>query len=115
MGCLFLLEAWTHLFYFNAIARFRVWQVAALQGVFSPLQVATGSLWVLVFMWLKFTVLWRMARLGAMVAGIYVPENIRRCVLNNYDVEVLHCAMGFYWLLVLCLCFLMYHILSTQI
>lgn len=81
-----LLEAWTHLLYFNAIARFHVWQ--RLPAVFSPLQVATGALWVLVFMWLKFTVLWRVARLGAMAAGLYVPENIRRCVLNNYDVEV---------------------------
>ncbi len=44
--------------------------------------------WVLSFMWLKFTVVWRFFRLAALAAGIDAPENIRRCFANNYDIEV---------------------------
>lgn len=44
--------------------------------------------WVLTFMWLKFTVMWRFFRLAALAAGLDAPENIRRCFANNYDVEV---------------------------
>ncbi len=44
--------------------------------------------WVLSFMWLKFTVIWRFFRLAALAAGIDAPENICRCFANNYDIEV---------------------------
>ena len=43
--------------------------------------------WVLSFMWLKFTVIWRFFRLAALAAGMDAPENIRRCFANNYDIE----------------------------
>ena len=39
------------------------------------------------FMWLKFTVVWRCFRLWALLDGVESPENIRRCVNNNYDIE----------------------------
>jgi D-alanyl-lipoteichoic acid acyltransferase DltB (MBOAT superfamily) len=44
--------------------------------------------WVLSFMWLKFTVVWRFFRLASLAAGVDAPENIRRCFANNYDIEV---------------------------
>lgn len=44
--------------------------------------------WVLSFMWLKFTVVWRFFRLASLAAGTDAPENIRRCFANNYDIEV---------------------------
>ena len=47
-----------------------------------------GRRWVLAFMWLKFTVMWRFFRLAALAAGVDPPENIRRCFANNYDIEV---------------------------
>ncbi len=111
--CLLLLELWTHTLYFNAIARFAVWQHPQLAPLFPPLQLTTGALWVLVFMWLKFVVVWRLARLGGIGAGVYVPENIRRCVLNNYDIEVrfvcvgcgggvgVGCGGGRYWVMIM--------------
>ena len=43
--------------------------------------------WVLQFMWLKFTVIWRFFRLWALAAGVVPPENMTRCINNNYDVE----------------------------
>ena len=43
--------------------------------------------WVLNFMWLKFTVIWRFFRLWALAAGCAPPENMTRCVNNHYDIE----------------------------
>lgn len=37
----------------------------------------------LVFMWLKFTVIWRFFRYWAMLDGFEAPENMTRCVQNN--------------------------------
>lgn len=42
------------------------------------------SLFVL---WLKFLVIWRFARLWSLVAGLNPPENMKRCVYNNYSVQ----------------------------
>ena len=37
--------------------------------------------------WLKFLIIWRFFRLASLAAGVDVPENMRRCFANNYDVE----------------------------
>eukprot|EP00850_Spirogloea_muscicola_P023893 SM000402S15221 [mRNA] locus=s402:32308:34203:+ [translate_table: standard] len=42
---------------------------------------------VLNFMWLKFLLIWRFFRLCALATGIEAPENMLRCVNNNYDFE----------------------------
>jgi len=46
--------------------------------------VGLVSLFVL---WLKFLVIWRFARLWALTAGVDPPENMKRCVYNNYSVR----------------------------
>ncbi|KAF5825594.1 MBOAT, membrane-bound O-acyltransferase family-domain-containing protein [Dunaliella salina] len=43
--------------------------------------------WVLVYMWLKFLIIWRFFRAVALADGIVPPENMGRCVCNNYDIE----------------------------
>ncbi|CAE7359341.1 gup1 [Symbiodinium sp. CCMP2456] len=42
---------------------------------------------LLIVMWLKFLCIWRFARLWALCDGIDVPENMRRCVCNNYSLS----------------------------
>ena len=45
------------------------------------------AFWVLNFMWLKFLVIWRFFRSWALLDGVESPENIMKCVCNNYDIE----------------------------
>lgn len=92
-----LLEVVTHTLYFNATARFGLpaWRAAALASDRSASKVPTitpqlaglTGWWVLTFMWLKFTVIWRFFRLISLADGLDVPENITRCFANNYDIE----------------------------
>ncbi|CAE7740794.1 gup1 [Symbiodinium sp. CCMP2592] len=42
---------------------------------------------LLIAMWLKFLCIWRFARLWALCDGIDVPENMQRCVCNNYSLS----------------------------
>lgn len=42
---------------------------------------------ILKVMWLKFTTLWRFFRLWALADGVYVEENMQRCMSNNYSLE----------------------------
>ncbi|CAE7873979.1 gup1 [Symbiodinium microadriaticum] len=42
---------------------------------------------LLIVMWLKFLCIWRFARLWALCDGIDVPENMQRCVCNNYSLS----------------------------
>jgi protein-cysteine N-palmitoyltransferase HHAT len=54
---------------------------------FSLLQVWTLGLLELFFLWFKFLVFWRVARLFALLDGIETTENMNRCVVNNYCFE----------------------------
>ena len=84
------LEALTHTVAPNAMAKHRVLDYLSQRGMLitTPLHYACVGFWVLVFMWLKFLVIWRFFRLAALAAGSEPPENMLRCVCNNYDVEV---------------------------
>jgi len=55
-----------------------------------PPQLCLLSYGTLNFVWLKFLTIWRLSRLWALIAGVDPPENILRCVSNNYSVQVLH-------------------------
>lgn len=39
-------------------------------------------------MWLKFLCIWRFDRAWALLDGIYVPENMTRCMNNNYSLTM---------------------------
>jgi protein-cysteine N-palmitoyltransferase HHAT len=52
-----------------------------------PLQMALVPWWVMLFAWLKFLALWRFFRAFALADGASAaPENLTRCICNNYDV-----------------------------
>ena len=81
-GFIFLvLEAWLHLFYV-----FSFTNSPAFLG-FSPYGMALVSYFTLVAIWLKFTALWRFFRCWSLLDGVEPPENMSRCVSNNYSVQ----------------------------
>ncbi|KAL3132194.1 hypothetical protein ABBQ32_008792 [Trebouxia sp. C0010 RCD-2024] len=82
-----LLEAMSHSLYFNSITRYSLWQKYGAQLQLTAVDMGIISFWVLMFMWLKFLVIWRFFRLWALADGMDVPENMLRCICNNYDIE----------------------------
>eukprot|EP01038_Epipyxis_sp_PR26KG_P010182 gene10182-13699_t len=52
-----------------------------------PGQLAMVLYMVLKMMWLKFLIIWRFFRLWAMFDGITPPENMLKCMSNNYSLE----------------------------
>jgi len=81
----FLLEIMTHFFYFNAIAKSGAWK--PLYANFGPKEIGLTGFWTLFFMWMKFLCIWRFARFWALLDGIDTVENMRHCLVNNYDIE----------------------------
>ncbi|KAF8273494.1 MBOAT-domain-containing protein [Lactarius quietus] len=56
----------------------------------SPAQLSMIGFWNLIFVWLKLLLPWRFFRLWALVDGLDAPENMIRCMANNYS------ALGFW-------------------
>jgi D-alanyl-lipoteichoic acid acyltransferase DltB (MBOAT superfamily) len=54
---------------------------------FTAYQYILASYFILKWIWLKFTVMWRFFRLWALCDGIESPENMGRCMSNNYCFE----------------------------
>lgn len=52
---------------------------------YSPAQLSTLSYFNLCMIWLKLLLPWRLFRLWSLVDGIDPPENMLRCVSNNYS------------------------------
>lgn len=73
------MEIILHYIYVGAIARTKAWNND------TPLQQAMIALFNLNIMYLKLLIPWRLFRLWAMVDGIDAPENMLRCVDNNYS------------------------------
>ena len=85
LGATVLLELSIHYLYFPTIAnnpRNRpIWEA------FSAYELAIASYLVLKWIWLKFLVIWRFFRLWAICDGFDCPENMGRCMSNNYCFE----------------------------
>ncbi|KAG9457793.1 hypothetical protein H6P81_002301 [Aristolochia fimbriata] len=77
----FLMELMTHLFYYNAFA------ISGFWVQLSPWEVFIIGYGVLMFMWLKFLLMWRYFRFWSLIAGIDVPENMPRCINNCHNLE----------------------------
>jgi D-alanyl-lipoteichoic acid acyltransferase DltB (MBOAT superfamily) len=45
------------------------------------------SLFHLVFIWYKFLIIWKTARLWSKIYGVEVIDNMSRCIFNNYGFE----------------------------
>lgn len=78
---LFLMELMTHLFNYNAFANSDTWKHL------SPFEVFIIGYGVLIFMWLKFFLIWRYFRLWSLIGGIETPENMPKCINNCYSLE----------------------------
>ena len=55
------------------------------QNLPTSLEVGMTGYFTLNFMYMKFLVVWRMFRVFALIDGIDCPEDMPRCVNNNYS------------------------------
>lgn len=78
------MEFVNHYMYMVAISKTQAWDDDTI------LQIAMIALFNLVLIWLKLLIIWRFFRLWALLDGIEAPENMIRCVTNNYS------ALGFW-------------------
>lgn len=77
---LLAMEVILHYDYVSAISKANpVW------SSYTPSQLSLLSYFNLHMIWLKLLIPWRMFRLWALVDGIDPPENMLRCVSNNYS------------------------------
>ncbi|KAL7708407.1 glycerol uptake protein [Lotmaria passim] len=53
----------------------------------NSVQQAHFFFYSLVYIWLKFSFIWKSSRLFAMFSGIEVPEDMRRCLCNTFSVR----------------------------
>ncbi|CAM9342054.1 unnamed protein product [Ascophyllum nodosum] len=81
---LLLLEWGTHRLPVFALARSNL--LMSERASFRPDVLALYVYTMLLIMWLKFLVIWRMFRFWALCDGVEPPENMRRCMSNNYSV-----------------------------
>jgi len=79
----FAIEILLHLYMYVSINNNRTWDL--IRGEVMPgWEVAWGGFITLQFMYLKFLSIWRLFRCWALADGVDPPENMRRCVNNNY-------------------------------
>ncbi|KAH9955917.1 MBOAT, membrane-bound O-acyltransferase family-domain-containing protein [Russula dissimulans] len=76
---LLTMETLIHVMYVVAIKDARAWS-----GM-SPAQLSMLGFWNLIFVWLKLLLPWRFFRLWALADGLDPPENMIRCMANNYS------------------------------
>ncbi|EIN03983.1 MBOAT-domain-containing protein [Punctularia strigosozonata HHB-11173 SS5] len=82
LACLLTMETILHFMYVVAIKDSKAWTGPS---PYTPAQLALVGLWNLIVVWLKLLLPWRFFRLWALVDGIDPPENMVRCVANNYS------------------------------
>lgn len=78
--CLFTLELVLSFMYVVAIKDSRVW------ASYTANQLFQLGFWNLIVIWLKLLLPWRFFRLWALCDGVDPPENMVRCMANNYSV-----------------------------
>ncbi|CBQ73402.1 probable GUP1-Multimembrane-spanning protein essential for proton symport of glycerol [Sporisorium reilianum SRZ2] len=76
---LLTMELILHFVYVNAIKDAKAWVGA------TPLELSMIGFWNLIVVWLKLLIPWRFFRLWAMADGVEAPENMVRCMANNYS------------------------------
>ncbi|WFD36705.1 glycerol transporter [Malassezia cuniculi] len=76
---LLTMEFILHYIHVNAIKNAHAWRGD------TPLELCMIGFWSLVFVWLKLMLPWRLFRLWALMDGVDTPENMIRCVANNYS------------------------------
>ncbi|KZV91249.1 MBOAT-domain-containing protein [Exidia glandulosa HHB12029] len=77
--CLLTMEVVLHYMYVVAIKDARAWAGD------TPAQLCMLGFWNLIVVWLKLLLPWRFFRLWALADGVEPPENMVRCMANNYS------------------------------
>ncbi|SCU93741.1 LANO_0E04676g1_1 [Lachancea nothofagi CBS 11611] len=77
--CVLTMEVVLHYIYAVAVSKTKAWQGD------TPFQISMIGLFNLNIIWLKLLIPWRLFRLWALMDGIDPPENMLRCVNNNYS------------------------------
>ncbi|KAL9938130.1 hypothetical protein V8E36_002753 [Tilletia maclaganii] len=77
--CYLTMEFVLHFIWVNAIKDAKAW------GGLSLMELSMVGFWNLIIVWLKLLVPWRFFRLWAMFDGVDAPENMIRCMANNYS------------------------------
>lgn len=78
-ACMLTMETILHTMYVIAIKDTKAWDGAG------PGALSMIGFWNLVVVWLKLLIPWRFFRLWALLDGVDAPENMVRCVANNYS------------------------------
>lgn len=78
--CFLVLEVMLHYIYALAIFKTSIW------FKFKVIQIIILGFFNLSIIWLKLLVPWRFFRFWSLLAGINPPENMFRCMCNNYSV-----------------------------
>jgi D-alanyl-lipoteichoic acid acyltransferase DltB (MBOAT superfamily) len=91
------LEIFLHFIYSVGFSEQRFWAsdsplldryyVRHIMNPMTPLQICMNGFMVLVFMYMKFLIIWRFFRLWSLSDGINPPENMVRCIINNYSIS----------------------------
>lgn len=79
LGSILALELLLHSLWVVAIKDTDSWRG------FTPLQFCSLGIWNLFVVWLKLLIIWRFFRFFALCDGIEAPENMERCICNNYS------------------------------
>ncbi|KAL6307438.1 MBOAT, membrane-bound O-acyltransferase family-domain-containing protein [Sparassis latifolia] len=79
LACFFTLEFILHFMYVIAIKDAKAW------GGDTAAELSMIGFWNLIIVWLKLLIPWRFFRLWALADGIDPPENMVRCMANNYS------------------------------
>lgn len=79
LACFLTMETILHTMYVVAIKDAKAWDG------FGPADLSMLGFWNLIVVWLKLLIPWRFFRLWALFDGIDPPENMIRCVANNYS------------------------------
>ncbi|EIW65751.1 hypothetical protein TREMEDRAFT_72521 [Tremella mesenterica DSM 1558] len=77
--CLLTMESILHTMYVVAIKDSKAWEGD------SPAELSMIGVWNLLIVWLKLLIPWRFFRLWALLDGVDPPENMVRCMANNYS------------------------------
>jgi len=82
MVCVLTMELVLHYLYAVAISKAQpAWEV------YSPMQLSMLGYFNLHIIWLKLLIPWRFFRLWSLIDGIDPPENMVRCMSNNYSAQ----------------------------
>lgn len=78
---IFIMELTLHFLHVVAISKAKAWEGN------SPLELSMVGYFNLVIIWMKLLIPWRFFRLWSLADGIWVEENMVRCMSNNFSAQ----------------------------